>query len=128
MRESIKYKYISPNTHEFKQMQTFAKSFDHEIVENPNITVHALYRGDTCFGYLDCVYLPVTYPAFHPAVTKPRDIVDTFGGWIAHMQLAGKIGYVGVPSNNRDGTGNFPEETMNKLGLVRMNRELYIPA
>jgi hypothetical protein len=127
MRESIRYKYIAPRTQEFQQMQTFARSFDHQIIEDPNITLHALYRGETCFGYLDCVYSPVTYPAFHPEITRPRDVVDSLGGWISHMQLSNKIGYIGVPLNNRDGFGNFPETTMSKLGLVRNNREIYIP-
>jgi len=128
MRDKISYKYIAPNTQEFRQMQTFAKSFDHKIVDSPNITLHALCRGDTIFGYSDCVYLPVTYPAFHPAITRPRDVVQVMSDWVAHTQLAGKNGYIGVPLDNRAGAGNFPEETMNKLGLVRTNRELYIPA
>jgi hypothetical protein len=127
MREKITYRYIAPNTQEFRQMQTFAESFDHQIVDNPNVTLHAFYRGDTCFGYSDCVYLPVTYPAFHPAITRPRDVVQVMSDWVAHTQLAGKAGYIGVPLNNRDGAGNFPEETMNKLGLQRTHRELYIP-
>jgi hypothetical protein len=109
-------------------MQTFAESFDHQIVDNPNVTLHAFYRGNTCFGYSDCVYLPVTYPAFHPEITRPRDVVQVMSDWVAHTQFAGKQGYIGVPLNNRDGLGNFPEETMNKIGLVRTNRELYIHA
>ena len=128
MREKITYRYIAPNTQEFRQMQTFAESFDHQIVDNPNVTLHAFYRGNTCFGYSDCVYLPVTYPAFHPEITRPRDVVQVMSDWVAHTQFAGKQGYIGVPLNNRDGLGNFPEETMNKIGLVRTNRELYIPA
>jgi len=131
MRDKIHYKPIAPNTQEFRQMQTFAESFDHKIVENPSATLHALYRGDTCFGYSDCVYLPVTYPAFHPAITRPRDVVQVMSDWVAHTQLSGKSGFIGVPLNNIDHAGrilNFPEETMNKLGLVRTQRELYIPA
>lgn len=123
----IQYRQVAHNTQEFQQMQTFAKSFDHEIVTNPNATLHALYRGDVCFGYSDCVYLPVTYPAFHPELTRPRDVVQVMSDWKAHTQLSGKYGYIGVPLNNRDGQGNFSEENMNKLGLVRTNREIYIP-
>jgi hypothetical protein len=128
MRENISYRFVSPNTDDFCKLQTFAKTFDHKIVDNPNTTVHALYKGETCFGYSDTVYLPVTYPAFHPALTRPRDVVQVMSDWKAHAQLSGKQGFIGVPLNNRDGSGNFPEETMNKLGLVRTNRELYIPA
>jgi hypothetical protein len=128
MRESINYKYVAPNTEEFRQMQTFAQSFDHHIVESPNTTLHALCRGDVVFGYSDCVYLPVTYPAFHPSITRPRDVVQVMSDWKAHTQLSGKHGYIGVPLNNNDGAGNFSEEVMNKLGLVRTQRELYIPA
>ena len=128
MRESINYKYIAPNTEEFRQMQTIAKSFDHHIVDSPNTTLHALCRGDIVFGYSDCVYLPVTYPAFHPAITRPRDVIQVMSDWKAHTQLSGKHGYIGVPLPTDSGRVNFPEETMNKLGLHRMHRELYIPA
>ena len=108
-------------------MQTFAKSFDHEIAESPNATLHALCRGDVVFGYSDCVYLPVTYPAFHYDIARPRDVIQVMSDWVAHTQLSGKSGYIGVPLDNDNHRRNFPEETMNKLGLVRANRELYIP-
>jgi hypothetical protein len=128
MRDKIHYKYVAPNTQEFQQMKTFAKSFDHEIYDSPNVTVHALCRGDVTFGYSDTVYLPVTYPAFHPALTRPRDVIQVMSDWVSHTQLSGKQGYIGVPLASESGRANFPEETMNKLGLVRCNRELYIPS
>jgi hypothetical protein len=127
MRESISYKQIPPNTDEFTRLQQFAESFDHVVENAPGVVVHALYRGDICFGYSDTVYLPVTYPAFHPKVATPRDVIQVMNDWKAHAQLSGQRGYIGVPLNNRDGAGNFPEETMNKLGLARMHRELYTP-
>jgi len=127
MRSVIHYKYVQPNTAEFEKMQTFAASFDHCIMPDPNTNVHAFYRDNVCFGYCDSVYLPVVYPAFHPALTRPRDVIQAMSDWRASTQWAGKRGYVGVPSNNDGGKGNFPEETMNKLGLVRLNREIYSP-
>ncbi len=50
--------------------------------------------------------------------------------WKTHTQLAGKPGGIGVPLNNKTATGEdlpFSEAVMNKLGLVGMNRELYLP-
>ena len=127
MRSSINYKYIAPNTEEFQRMQTFASSFDHCILPDPNTNVLAFYRDDVCFGYSDTVYLPVTYPAFHPAITRPRDVIQVMNDWRASTQLSGKQGYIGVPLADASGRANFPEETMNKLGLVRLNREIYSP-
>lgn len=130
MRQSISYRQVIPNTDDFTRLQLFAKSFDHHIEPSTNVSVHALYRGDICFGYADCVYLPVTYPAFHPEVAIPRDVVQVMNDWKAHIQLSGQNGFIGVPLNNKNGKGeqlNFPEETMNKLGLARLNRELYTP-
>jgi hypothetical protein len=125
MRSSINYKYIAPGTQEFAQLQTFAKSFDHEIINHPNINVYAHYRDDVCFGYSDHVFVPTIYPAFHPALTRPRDVVQVMNDWRTHQQLSGKPGYIGVPLV--DGRPNFSEATMQKLGLKRMHREVYLP-
>jgi hypothetical protein len=127
MRSSIKYKFVPPNTQEFQQLQTFAKSFDHEIIQHPQINVYAHYRDDVCFGYSDHVFVPTIYPAFHPALTRPRDVIQVMNDWRAHTQLSGSQGYIGVPLESEAGRKNFPDPIMNKLGLVRMNRELYIP-
>ena len=128
MRSSISYKYVAPNTQEFQQLQTFAESFDHKIVPHPQINVYAHYRDDICFGYSDHVFVPVIYPAFHPELTKPRDVVQVMNDWKTHTQLSGKPGYIGVPLGEDPGRVNFPEATMNKLGLVRLNREIYLPS
>lgn len=125
MRSSISYRYIAPNTEEFAQMQTFAKSFDHEIKASPNVNLYAHYRDDVCFGYSDHVFLPTIYPAFHPEFTRPRDVIQVMNDWKAHSQLSGKMGYIGVPTE--EGRPNFPNEVMSKLGLVRLNREIYYP-
>jgi len=128
MRELTTYKIIDQNSDDFCKLQLFAESFDHIIKPHPNTSVTAFYRGDICFGYGDTVYLPVSYPAFHPEITRPRDVIQVMSDWRASMQISGKSGYIGVPLNNTNFKGetlNFPEETMNKLGLARMQRELY---
>lgn len=107
------------------QMKTFAASFDHEITEHPNINVYAHYRDDICFGYSDHVFIPTIYPAFHPALTRPRDVIQVMNDWKTHQQFSGKPGYIGVPL--LEGRPNFPEATMEKLGLKRLNREIYLP-
>jgi len=127
MRSSINYKFVAPNTQEFQQLQTFAKSFDHEIIQHPQINVYAHYRDNICFGYSDHVFIPTIYPAFHPAITRPRDVIQVMNDWRTHTQLSGNAGYIGVPLSNDPHRGNFPEDVMNKLGLARMNREIYLP-
>jgi len=127
MRSSINYKLIPPNTQEFQQLQTFAKSFDHEIIQHPQINVYAHYRDDVCFGYSDHVFIPTIYPAFHPALTRPRDVIQVMNDWRTHTQLSGSIGYIGVPLESESGRANFLNPIMNKLGLARINREIYIP-
>jgi hypothetical protein len=125
MRTPITYKYISNGTQEFAQMQSFAKSFDHEIISHPNISVCAHYRGDVCFGYSDHVFIPTVYPAFHPELTRPRDVIQVLSDWRVHNQISSKPSFIGVPMPDAPGRANFPEETMNKLGLTRMQREIY---
>jgi len=120
------YKYVPRNTVEFKKMQDFAKSFDHTIVEHPSINVFAHYRNEQLFGYSDHCSFPVIYPAFHPEFTKPRDVIQTMTDWRHYSQINGSLGYLGVPT--KELRPNFPDETMEKLGLVKLNRELYYPS
>jgi hypothetical protein len=110
MRESITYKLTHPNTDEYSKLQKFAESFDHHIQESPGVVVHGFYRGDVCFGYCDTVYLPVTYPAFHPERVSPRDVVQVMNDWKSHIEFSGQKGYIGVPLNNRNGLGNFQKK------------------
>jgi len=128
MRPSIDYKFVAPGSEDFSKIQEFAKSFDHEIVPNAYTNVYAHFREGRLFGYSDHIFIPVVYPAFHPEFTTPRDVIDVMRDWKAATQLSGKPGHLGVPFDNRGGLGNFPEETMSKLGLVRLHRELYKPA
>ena len=125
MKSQVTYKLTPPGTQEFQQLQTFAKSFDHEIVPHPQINVYAHYRDDVCFGYSDHVYIPTVYPAFHPALTKAKDVIQVMSDWRAHVQLSGATGYIGVPSPECSGRVNFPQSIMEKLGLRRLEREVY---
>ena len=127
MRESIEYRLIPQNTAEFEDLQRFAVSFDHTIVAHPKINHYAHYRGAKLIGYSDHVFIPTVYPAFHPEFNSPRDVVRVMSDWRTHCQLSGAPGYVGVPFDNNNGNGNFSEGTMAKIGLKRLNRELYLP-
>lgn len=127
MRTSIDYRFVSQNSEEFRRLQSFAASFDHCIAPSPHTNVYAHFKGETLVGYSDHVYLPIVYPAFHPELTTPRDVVQVMSDWRVHCQLSGKPSAIGVPLDNRNGAGNFPESTMNKLGLIRMHREVYLP-
>ena len=128
MSDPIIYRRLYHGTDDFKAVQDFAESFDHKIEQHPNISVFALIKNGKIFGYTDCVYLPTMYPAFHPEHTRPRDVMQVARDWAAHCQLSGSPGYLGVPFDNNNGKGNFTEAKMLKLGLLRLNRELYSPS
>ena len=123
MRTRIDYKLIPKDSFEFGNIQDFAESFDHKIVDHPNINVYGHYRDGQLFGYSDHVFIPVVYPAFHPQYTKPQDVIQVMADWRAHAQLSGGVGYIGVPLvNDRP---NFSNQVMTKLGLTKMDREIY---
>lgn len=120
------YKHAIRNTPEFQKIKEFAKSFDHTIQEHPSISVISHYRNGQLFGYSDHCSFPVVYPAFHPEFTKPRDVIQVMTDWRHNYEINGSPVYVGVPTNEL--RPNFPESTMEKLGLVKLNRELYYPS
>lgn len=111
---------------EFAKLQQFAKTFDHHITPLRHGKVLAFQRRDIIFGYADIVYLPVAFPAFHPGLTKPRDVVEILQGWKSHCELStGGEGYIGTPLETNPHRKNFPEEIMIKVGLEKMERELF---
>jgi hypothetical protein len=126
--DPINYRRVYHGTEEFGALQIFAESFDHKIIEHPNISVYAHYKGEKLFGYSDHVFLPTIYPAFHPEHTTPRDVIRVMSDWRTHCQLANSPGYLAVPFDNDNGKGNFTESKMEKLGLIRLHRELYYPS
>jgi hypothetical protein len=126
MRSRIEYKLVQPGTQEFKDLQEFAKSFDHTIIEHPRINVYAHYRDGVLFGYSDHVFLPTVYPAFHPEFTKPSDVIQVMNDWRTQSQFNGNVSYIGVPTG--DGRPNFSDDVMAKLGLTKTNREVFIVA
>jgi hypothetical protein len=123
MRNHIEYKYVQPGTVDFQRMQTFAESFDHKIIPHPKINVYSFNRNDICFGYIDVVYIPVMYPAFHPELTKPKDVLDSYADFRAHAALSGNPLHLGVPLEKD--RPNFPNSTMAKIGFQPMGRELF---
>jgi hypothetical protein len=128
MRKPVEYRLIPQDTVEFESLQQFAQSFNHKIIKHPKINHYAHYRGEKLIGYSDHVFIPTVYPAFHPEFTNPRDVVQVMSDWKTHCQLSATPGIIGVPFDNNGGNGNFPEAIMQKLGLIRLNRELYCPA
>lgn len=125
MKHPINYVLVPPNTQEFQQLQTFAESFDHKIIQHPKINVYAHYRDDICFGYSEHVFVPTVYPAFHPMLTKPQDVLQVMSDWRAHSQFSLSPAFVGVPLAESPGRANFPQKVMEKLGLARHEREIY---
>jgi hypothetical protein len=123
IKSRVDYKQVFPGTHEFLELQAFARTFGHEIVEHPRINVFAHYRDGVLFGYSDHVYIPTVYPAYHPEFTKPQDVIQVMRDFRILSQINGTPGYMGVPLV--DGRPNFPDDVMTKLGFTRCNRELF---
>jgi hypothetical protein len=123
MKPKIDYKLVRSGTNEFLELVDFANEFNHQIIEHPNVNVYAHYSNGKLFGYSDHVYLPTVYPAFHPKYTRPQDVIQVMSDWRSHTQLSGSPGYIGVPLiNDRP---SFANEVMLKLGLTKMDREVY---
>jgi len=115
---------ISPYSDDFRRMQQFARTFDHEIGPWKNGKLVAFERDEKTFGYADIVYLPVAFPAFHPEVATPRAIMDVVSGWKAVAQLShGGEGWIGVPLDETRRT--FPAQMLENIGFSKMNREIY---
>ena len=120
---NIEYKSIPKGSEEFLEVVNFAEGFDHTVVDHPQVNVIGHYKDGKLFGYSDHVYIPVLYPAFHPAHTTPRDVVQCLHDLKVYAQVSGAAGYIGVPLQNE--RTNFTNEIMAKLGLTRVNRELF---
>lgn len=115
---------ISPYGDDLVKMQQFARSFDHTITPTRNGKVVAFERDERVFGYADIVYLPVAFPAFHPAVTTPKGVIEVVEGWRTHCQFAyGGQGLIGVPLDQDRTT--FPKEMIEARGYTRLKREIY---
>lgn len=115
---------IAPYGDDMLKMQQFAKSFDHTITPTRNGKVVAFERDDRVFGYADIVYLPVAFPAFHPAVATPKGIIEVVEGWRTHCQFAhGGEGLIAVPLDQDRTT--FPKEMIEARGYARLKREIY---
>lgn len=115
---------VSPYSDDFKRMQQFAKTFDHEIAPWRNGKLVSFERDEKTFGYADIIYLPVAFPAFHPQVTTPRGVADIISAWKATAQLSyGGEGWIGVPMDESRQT--FPKQMLEKAGFSKMNREIY---
>jgi hypothetical protein len=120
---NIEYKSIPKGSEEFLEVVNFAEGFDHTVVDHPQVNVIGHYKDGKLFGYSDHVYIPVLNPAFHPAHTTPRDVVQCMHDLKVYAQVSGAAGYIGVPLQNE--RTNFTNEIMAKLGLTRVNRELF---
>lgn len=124
MRSTIEYKLIPKDSAEFLELVDFAEDFDHHIIEHPQINVYGHYKDGKLVGYSDHVFIPTIYPAFHPKYTTPRDVIQVMHDWRAHTQFTGGPSYIGVPL--KDDRPTFTNEIMQKLGLEKLHREIYL--
>tara|TARA_R110000868_G_scaffold73521_3_gene213183 strand:- start:24100 stop:24477 length:378 start_codon:yes stop_codon:yes gene_type:complete len=119
----ITYTLVESGSDDCRRMQNFANSFSHEICPSPYMQLYEFSREDTTFGYSEHTKVPTVYPAFHPSLTHPRDVMQVMSDWRAHTMIQHGVGYIAIPfASERE---SFPESMMNKLGLQRMRREIY---
>jgi hypothetical protein len=123
INKNITYRTIPKDSGEFLELVDFAEEFDHKIQDHPQINVIGHFKDGKLFGYSDHVFVPTIYPAFHPAHTTPRDVVQCMHDLKVYSQVSGLAGYIGVPLQKDRHT--FTNEVMTKLGLIRMEREIY---
>jgi hypothetical protein len=121
--KKIDYKVIPKDSGEFLELVDFAEEFDHKVVDHPQVNVIGHYKNGKLFGYSDHVFVPVIYPAFHPAHTTPRDVMQCMHDLRVFAQVSGTAGYIGVPIQEDRKT--FTNDIMDKLGFIRTRREIY---
>jgi len=126
MKPKLKIQEVSRFSEEFPKLQQFATTFDHVINPFASARVFEFQRGDTVFGYADVLFMPVVFPAFHPEITRPRDVVETLETWqhVCRVSHGGEM-LLGVPIAPERKT--FPDAMLQKLGFACMKRELYNP-
>lgn len=123
IKSRVEYRPVQHGTHEFLELQAFARTFAHEITPHPRINVFAHYRDGVLFGYSEHAFIPTVYPAYHPEFTKPQDVIQVMRDWRTISQINGTPGFMGVPL--LEGRPNFPDDVMEKLGFTKTNRELF---
>jgi len=126
MNHKLTIHEVSRFSEEFPKLQQFASTFEHVINPFASARLFEFRRGDITFGYADALFMPVVFPAFHPEVTRPRDVVETLEAWqhVRRISHGGEM-LLGIPTAGERKT--FPEVTLQKLGFARMKRELYNP-
>lgn len=124
MTQKLKIQEISRFSEEFPKLQAFAQSFDHIINPFASARVFEMTRGDTTFGYADVLFMPIVFPAYHPSVTRPRDVVESLETWrhVCRISHGGEM-LLGTPLATERKT--FPDQTLAKLGFTRLKREIY---
>jgi hypothetical protein len=121
--KNIEHRMIPKDSGEFLELVDFAEEFDHKVILHPQINVMGHYKNGKLFAYSDFVYIPTVYPAFHPAHTTARDVVQTLHDWRASCQLTGTLGFLGVPLEHQ--REKFPNKIMKQLGFKQMEREIF---
>jgi len=76
MREHLKFGLIKTEE-EFKELQRFAQSFDHEVGRDAIPPIFTIERGEHMVGYYNVIQHPIVCPAMNPAVTTPREFFET---------------------------------------------------
>lgn len=121
MHTQIHCKQINSNdSQERNRMETFAKSFDHEI-SGWRWPHFEMKRNDYSFGYAQVVHTPIVFTAWHTKQCKPKDFIDGMNWWRAWGLTQNGHGFTTVALDNP----TFTPDLMKKMGFKRMNLELY---
>lgn len=113
----------------FEQLQEFAKSFDHVLVEEDFKTpIVIVKKNGQWIGYSQIITAPIMFSAWHKELCKPLDVKHAVEMGIAWMKINaalsnGSKGFVAVNMENTP----FTPHHMAQLGTVRMGMEIYQP-
>jgi hypothetical protein len=110
----------SLDANERNRMETFAKSFDHNI-SSWRFPIFEMKRDEKSFGYAQIVHIPIVFTAWNPKACKPRDFIDGLNWWRAWGLTQNNHGFTTVALENK----TFTPDLMKKIGFKRMNLELY---
>lgn len=122
----ITYQEVKVHSEQFYAMQRFAEEFDHNIsTERENYRLIAHINNGVLFGYTDYITVELAFPSFHPIYTKPHHVLKVLNDWRAHCEISKSNGLIGVPVETNALRKNFPLKTMEKLNLLKVNRELF---
>jgi len=129
MRDSLRFGRVDSDK-KLTEWKEFAASFDHytEDGQHPIMPITTVSRGDKMFGYWSEITRPILFPCWHPALTTPRDFMESIEafsniacyGSMSH-QFPNGVSYVGLDTHGLAIGRNYVE----KCGYENLNTEIH---